>query len=412
MAFRAKVSSCVAAAIFAFAAPAMADGAARKIGVEALSIQDGELAGPGGERLKSRFASSQFILLGEDHGFADSPELALAIARATKPYGFDYHVVEVGPLSEEWASAIVKNQGVEGLAVALEGRPLALPFLMMREDAELAEYFLNNASRRQDALWGVDQEFIGSPLIHLEKLNELARTSAAKELAGSLLAAERAAFAEGRQNDVFMFSASADTFADLREAFADTPEAASIVAALEESAAIYGLYAQGKNYASNARRVALLRRQFLSQYREARGRAPRVLLKMGANHLSLGTTFLNTVDLGSLLEGMAAENRLGAARILFIPLEGKVTQIRPSADGAFATVDYRSEEIASLLKTLEISEDAIADEGWSLIPLEPVRQKLGQEGLNALSGEMRSFVLGFDYLVTTRGARAATPLAN
>lgn len=406
-----RAMSACAAGFLALGAAAYAE-PAPPVQVEALTLDDGALAGPGAAILKARLASSQFILFGEDHGFADSPQLALAIAQAARPFGFKYHVVEVGPLSEEWASAILRKEGLAGLAAALDGRPLALPFLGMREDAELAEYFLSNAARGENAIWGVDQEFVGSPLIHLKRLTELAKTPQARTLAGSLLATERTAFSKGRQNELFVFSAKDETFAALKEAFADDPEARKIITALEESAAIYQLYGEGKNYASNTRRVALLRQQFIAQYGAAPEKAPRVFFKMGSNHLTRGTTLLNTFDLGSLTEGVAAENGLGVLRILFVPLEGKATHVSLSADKPFVTEDYRSDEIASLLAMLAIDEDDIAAGSWSLIALEPVRQALGQKGLNSLSGELRSFVLGFDYLLTTRGARAARPLAR
>jgi hypothetical protein len=41
-----------------------------------------------------------------------------------------------------------------------------------------------------------------------------------------------------------------------------------------------------------------------------------------------------------------------------------------------------------------------------------VRRALEQKGLGALTDEQRFFVLGYDYLVTTKSARAATPLAS
>ncbi|MFP3945024.1 MAG: hypothetical protein ACLFWF_14095 [Alphaproteobacteria bacterium] len=54
----------------------------------------------------------------------------------------------------------------------------------------------------------------------------------------------------------------------------------------------------------------------------------------------------------------------------------------------------------------------VAKEGLTVIPLKPVRRKLEQKGLNNLSPEFRFFVLGYDFLVTERGAEPAAPLAK
>jgi hypothetical protein len=377
-----------------------------------MSLEDGELTGPGADFILGQIPGSQFILVGEDHGFADPPDIALALARAARPYGVVNHVVEIGPLTDEWAEEALKAGGPDGLAAALKGRPLAIPFLGMREDATLADYFVKNAPRRQDALWGVDQEFIGATLIWIERLEALARTDPARKLAADALAAERAAFAKGDFDAMFMFTAAPETFVAMRSAFAGDARANLIINTLDESAAIYRAYDAGKNYASNADRVAYIRREFLRQYGAAKGPAPRALLKMGAIHLGLGSTFLSTFDLGALTEGIAAENGLGVLRVLILPLAGKQTAIRPSADGPFKTSDMKSDLTAGLLKAIGVDEAGVATEGYSVIPLEPVRRALEQKGLDALTSELRFFVLGYDYLITTKSGRAATPLTS
>ena len=54
----------------------------------------------------------------------------------------------------------------------------------------------------------------------------------------------------------------------------------------------------------------------------------------------------------------------------------------------------------------------ISEQGWSVVELGPIRHALGQKGIDALSKELKFTLMGYDYLVTTRGARAATPLEN
>jgi len=373
-----------------------------------MTIEDGELSGPGADAIKKELESAQFILIGEDHGFAGPPKIAAALARAAWRHGVRHHVVEVGPLATEWAADILRRGGVDELAKALAGRPLALPFLNLREDAELAKLFLDKGG----LLWGVDQEFIGSSLVHLETLASLAPDDAVRGKIDALLKAEREAFAPGHQGALFLFTATTGDFDELETLFSDDARARIIVRALRDSASIYQAYGRGENFRSNTDRISLIRSHFMERYRNARGKAPRALFKMGAIHLGRGTTFLNTFDLGSLTEGIAAANGLTVLRLLINPLEGASTQIRPSPDGFFSTVAYESESVAAILEIAKIARDDVPAEGWAVVPLEPLRFALGQAGLDTLSPEARMLILGFDDLITSRGAKPATPLAD
>ena len=376
-----------------------------------LSIEDGALNGDGADMLREKLANAQFILIGEDHGFADAPIFSLALAKAARDYGVTNHVVEIGPLTDRWVTGILNEKGVDGLAAALEGRPSAIPFLSLREDAELANYFLKEAARRQDALWGIDQEFVGAPLILLEELAASTCTDSARARAEALLKKEQSAFAAGDQSSIFLFATNDDAFAELHEAFSNCRNAAPIISGLQESAKIYQLF-QIDGYMSNARRVAFIRQQFLEQYRASRKKAPRALIKLGAYHVGLGTTPVNTFDIGSLTEGIAASNGLDVLRIAFFPLDGQKTSISLAPGIPYGTEDFHSEDIENLLQQIGAASDDVSEAGWTLISTADIRAALGGKGIAGLSEDMRFIVLGFDYLVTTRNAKAATPLAE
>jgi hypothetical protein len=377
-----------------------------------MTLDHGALTGEGAALLRAEFPEAQFILIGEDHGFADAAELALAIARETRPLGVSHHVIETGPLTRDVISDLLAEGGPEELAAVLAGRPIAMPFVNMLEDARLADYFVDEAGETSDPLWGVDQEFIGAPLLHLETLKSLATTEAQTALVQKWLEAEQAAMTSRNLDALMLTSASAEDFAGLNAAFQGNTEGLEIISALAESADIYRLYFEGANYASNASRIDLIRRQFLEDYNASENKAPRALFKMGLYHLGNATTPVNALDLGSLTEGLAAANGLSAVRIAVLPLEGRQTATNPSAEEIFPVVDQRSDEVAALLSALNISETAIPREGYAVIALSNARRQLEQEGLEALSAQNRFVVLGYDFLITTRGARPATPLAN
>lgn len=379
--------------------------------VTGMTLKDGALSGEGADLLLSHIPNAQFVMIGEDHGFADSSAIALALSKAGRPHGLTHHVVEIGPITEQLVCEYLTEGDSHTLSALLAGRPLSIPFINLEHDAELADYFIDNATAGQDALWGVDQEFIGSPLLHLETLLELAPDSSTKRLVSELLDAEQMAFSASNQGAVFMFTAPPETFEKLRTAFADVTVAAEIIEALETSASMYQLYGAGKNFSSNTDRVDYIRTQFLAAYRGASDPAPRALFKFGAIHMARGTTFLNTFDLGSLTEGIAAANGLDVLRIAILPLEGQQTVIRPSPDGAFQTKEMRSDQVAVLLQLIGVEQETIPEDGYAVIALDAVRRKLEQDGLDELPSQTKFFILGYDYLVTTRGAQAAAPLA-
>lgn len=377
-----------------------------------MSLIEGKLEGDGADLLRAELPNAQFILIGEDHGFADPPEIALALAREARSYNVVHHVIEVGPRTDRLLTEVLDGGNEAALAGLLANRPLAIPFANMAEDARLADFFVDEAATGSDPLWGVDQEFIGSTLIYLEKLAAMAPSSDAAALARSRLDAERQAIATGNLGALFLMSGAPEDFTALRAAFSGDADAEALIRELSESAEIYALYGSGANYSSNAARVALIRRQFIEAYRAAPGPAPRALFKMGASHLGLGTGTLNTFDLGSLTEGIAAANGLDVLRIVFIPLEGQQTRTNPGAEETFEPASYRSEDTSALLTAAGLSDASIPVDGYAVIPLEPLRLRLEQAGLRGMSPENRFLLLGYDYLVTTRGARPATPLAR
>ncbi len=169
-----------------------------------LELRDGKLAGSGAEVIRNELAKAQFILWGEEHGFADSPIVLRAIAREARPLGFKYHVVEVGPLSTRMIREALSREGVPALHKIVHEVPLGIPFLCLKDDAELAADFLGADSKGTPFLWGIDQEFIGSPTFHLKRLIEIAPDDKARAAAEKLLAEEKAAMEKADQKNFVM----------------------------------------------------------------------------------------------------------------------------------------------------------------------------------------------------------------
>ncbi len=376
----------------------------------ALDVKEGKLAGAGAETIRGELAKAQFVLFGEDHGFADSPIVLRAIAREARPLGFKYHVVEVGPLSTRMIRETLTRDGVPGLHKLVHETPLGIPFLCLKNDAELASDFLGADAKGTLFLLGIDQEFIGSPPFHLKRLAEIAPDDKARDAAKKLLAEETEAAEKGAQEKFLMTRFHDADFDGLATAFKGQEEAQGIIAELKESAAIYQLWMGGHNYENNARRARLLAKNFLAVYKSTADPQPKIVFKMGIEHVALGTTTINTIDLGTLATSMARANGETSLRIAFLPMGGENAAFAPKQGNPVTVEKYESKEAADFFAAIGLEPAALPKEGWALVPLEPVRQALDTKGIDALKPFARFVLLGYDYVITTADAKAGVSL--
>ncbi len=387
--------------------PSVADAAPQSF---ALDVKDGKLSGPGGEIIRAQLPNAQFILYGEDHGFADSPIVLRAITREARSYGFKYHVVEVGPLSVRMIRETLKKDGVDGVHKLVDETPLGIPFLSLKDDALLASDFLGEDAKGTPYLWGVDQEFIGSPPFHLKRLIAIAPNDAARTAASKLLNEEKDAASKAAQQNFLLVHGTDADFDALAAQFKDSAEAQRIITELKESAAIYQLWMHDHNYENNARRARLLAKNFLADYNAAADPEPKIVFKMGIEHVALGTTTINTVDLGTMATEMARSHGKAALRIAFLPTGGHNTAFAPKP-GNPATVEvYKGEEAAEFFPAIGVDPATLPKDGWTLIPLEPIRQTLDTRGIEKLKPTTRFILLGYDYVITTPDAKAGVSL--
>lgn len=370
-----------------------------------IAFSESGLSGTGGERLRAELKTAQFIALGEDHGFAGSPELGMALAHDAQALAGAnpvFHAVEVGPITARAAAVEIRDHGVDGLGPWLKGRPWAMPFLSNVEDAKLAAMF----SPRY--LWGIDQEFVGSPAILLDLLAERAPDQATKDLLAKWRAGDKAALDAGQFDKIMLQTATPADFADLRARYTGSVELTAIVDAMEKSAHIYRLNQSGRYLENNEVRAALMRSYFLRALDGERPAAPTVLLKMGLNHVGRGTTPTSIYDLGSLLPGLAAASGKTSLHIAYLPLAGTVRNVKPAPTTFTEVAPYKDDTVGPILAAAGIAPESLPATGHVLIPLAPLRHKLQGKALRDLPVYSRFTLLGFDYLVTTRDAKPAT----
>ena len=235
--------------------------------------------------------------------------------------------------------------------------------------------------------------------------NESARAEAEK-----LLAEEKDATSKAAQ-DKFLLTRFHDAdFGALAAQFNGQAEAQNIIAELKESAAIYQLWGSGRNYENNARRARLLAKNFLANYKSAADPRPKVVFKMGIEHVALGTTTINTIDLGTLATSIARANGHTALRIAFLPIGGHNIAFKPQPGNPATVQVYESDESKEFFTAIKLDPATLPKDSWTLVPLEPIRQSLDTKGIEALKPFSRFLLLGYDYVITTPDAKAGVSL--
>src|SRR5258708_31630758 len=64
-----------------------------------LTVQDGEMSGPGAPFLKRLLSEAQFVAIGEEHGTREVPQFVWAICRAMATDKLDAIAIESGSLA-------------------------------------------------------------------------------------------------------------------------------------------------------------------------------------------------------------------------------------------------------------------------------------------------------------------------
>ena len=374
-----------------------------------LQLDHGHLSGPGAERLLTQARAAQFVLVGEDHGFADVPEFAAAVYAAISPQGERALVVEAGPLSTGRIEAALRKD-TDGLAALNRDYPFALPFFSWREEGALAAGVVR-AHAAAPALWGIDQEFILSPRMHFQRLAELAPNAAARALALDYAKRDADAYeqivAQHNPSLALLTKLGTEDFDRLSKAYAGAaPEAATILTELSESAAIYRDQ-ETSGYASNSDRSAMMKRHFMAFYRAAAAKEPlpRAMFKLGAYHAGRGLSPTHLYDIGNLASELAASNGSRSYHVLIIAAGGHVNRWFPFVEdvAAKSAVYDAKEELASF--GAEALLKAVDPNHWTLVDLAPLRTD--RAAREAGGAAFANLVFAYDAVVVVPQARAA-----
>jgi len=376
-----------------------------------IDFRDGRFSGPGWDHMVARGRESHFFLLGEQHGISENARLAGALFAALVPAGYAHAAVEISPPMASEMDRVLREGGLAALRRLFDDPGSRVAFFGMREEAEWLAAARAALPGGRPFLWGMDYEVAADR--HLIAMLKARRKPAGAETAlGRIESASVAAWARyARTRDLqeaYTFTGDPALIRALRAAWprADA-ETGLILDTLEGTFEANQLWRQSRGHDSNARRAALMRANFLRYWRAEKaataGRTPRLMMKMGSNHMMRGLTPTDVFDLGTLVPEIAAAEGVKAYQLLV--MNGLGTQ---TAQFDARTFTYRSAAESEMHEELApIFGQAFAD-GFTLFETAPLRA-IARSGASGLSADLIRAVHGFDAILLMTGS---TPSAN
>ncbi len=363
----------------------------------ALAFENRALSGPGAELLAREMAAAQFFLIGEQHATATIAEVSAALHRQAAGLGYHYSALEIGPNSAVEVERTARSgPGRISTALRAPGLDFSVAFLFWAEEAALAEQMVRLSPFPSEAIWGLDQEFVGSLRLLMPRLEALARTPAQRQAVAGLRTRSDA-------DQMALGQMPAEALTPLSAAFGEG-EGAALVADLVISNRIYAPFTGrgGSGMEANTLRETYMKRNFLSRCTaaEARdGRPPRVFVKFGANHMMRGFSTTNVPSLGNFIAEWGLSRGFGTVNVFIDCVGGE--QNDPRSGGNVPC------ESRDLLPDDSPLHSQMAPGRMTLFDLRPLRARLARTEIDPLT---RRLILAFDFYLAIRDARPATPI--
>ncbi|WP_298516701.1 hypothetical protein [uncultured Kordia sp.] len=349
-----------------------------------------------------KIKNTQFIMLGEQHGIQEVGEITNALYNLSKPEGYNALCIETSPFAAnilELQFTSAKNPA-EGLKKLYDAYPFAIPFYNNKNDIGLFKNVIEN----HGAIWGIDQSFMVEYRLVFDYLVNLNDNKALKNTVKPLLKEANLAFNKAVEKKdyqaLFIFKYTDELHHKLM-ALTISDEEKKILTDLKLTKEIYLYNFQQQYYLNNNERAKLMKRNFLTYYDEAAtaGKLPKVIFKLGANHVAKGFTPTNVLDISNMITELAAMNGKTSLHVYAVGINGAKNLGNPFAPTPVVPFDDSEnipEEVKNLIKNITAN--------YIIIDAEKLKEKA-----NRLSPKMKKLVLQYDVLMYVN---ACKPLEN
>ena len=355
--------------------------------------------GPGWDSLHKAIQQSQFVLLGEEHGLAETARFAGAVARVLVP---DAMVAEISPYEARQLNQLTVQLG---LPLTYQQRyPFSLSFFSWTEEFQLAQMLRAGGA----PVVGIDQMYIGNAGHLLSQMATLARRAPVRTqlryLAATYLTHDRQqVYQPGATGTLYLDSATpADIDKVLTLTATESPTVRAMAQTLATSYAIYHTYQTHQllpgGFSGHQARVNLMKRNLLYELRKYQAiptqSLPKLLFKFGTNHMSRDRAPLSNVfDVGNLVANLADAQNQHSLHLLVVGKEG-TQNVTDSFDHALTIGSLKPSDNAYLRLFFEQVENE-----WTLVDLRPLRQAFTNRLLQLEDPILKRSILGFDYLI-------------
>lgn len=379
-----------------------------------LNFDGNNFAGPALDQLLAAARNAQFFMIGEEHGIAENPKLVSQLFTTLVADGYEKFAIEISPPMAAIVDRVTKIDGIDGLR-DLYASPGGEPaFFGMREEAELLAAVRGALPDAAEVFWGVDYE-VASDRPLLLQLRNMNRPASSDQPLNNLIDASDASWAQyeetGSPQFIFSFSGDPALVTALRDLWPDPDdEAAWILDTLQSTLEINRSWILGRGWESNAQRAALLRSSFLRHWHKAKkqGSTPRVMVKLGSNHVVRGRNMTATFDLGTLLPEIAAVEGSHSFSVLVLPGRDSMTAVLDPT--SWTTYEPKPAK-DNYAKGIEVLTDAAYADAFTLIDLVALRPVIGSNN-NQYDPAVTRVVHGFDMLLVMSGSTASSELQH
>lgn len=382
----------------------------------AIEVRDGKLGGPGGEVLRTAMNEANFVLLGEDHGIRQIPAFAGALCDELGPRGFHTMTLEVGPtIAPELERFARAAHGEKQFAEFDKRFPFSVAFYSWREEFEMLANCEKAAGGDGMALWGVDQELMGSSGFLLDKILGTKPGPAAKAALDALVKENAddlaAAIKTGNPGELFMMKAKQETLDSARDLLKKegNADAQQLFGSLLVSREIYQKNMTGSYYASNRQRAQLMKSIFVplsaGAMQKAGGAPPKILFKFGGWHMYRGLNPIHSSELGNLVNEFAEAHGLKSLHVLILGVKGEQLHFagigKPYQASPLDLANDKDSEFSFMGPFL----NSQIENQWTIFDLRALRNKFSSYG--KVDPELERLTFGMDFVVLIPDPKAS-----
>jgi hypothetical protein len=368
-------------------------------------------AGPGWDWLVQQARNARFTLIGEEHGVAETARFATALFTALRGSGYSRVGIELSPAIAYDIETAARRNGVQGI-LKFFAQPDTWSPMYLREEAQFMASVVSAPPKGERVLWGLDREIFSDRYLIsrlVPKVPQRARAAFTRLKQASTNA--WAKYAQTKNpDDMFILAEDPSLVSAVRAAWPNPDhESDTIMRTLEESLAIETAERTGGMWPYMQRRTQTMRNNFAERLRGERGRTPppKVMLKMGYNHMIRGANYVNFFDLGSMVDEVAALSGDRAFHVIVLPGPGsRQAVLGPARSFVSVSSDDFDDLRAGDQRLTRVLPNANAT-GHEVIDLGALRP-LAMRGLDSWNPDVVRTIHGYDAAVIWKGAHASS----